>query len=382
MSEQAPQPHVKPELDWTRFYRLLFFFIALLPITILLFSVYRILLVPFFLSIFFSYLLSPYVDFLARYKIPRTVVVTLIILVTFSTIAFTLVQIIPYIYDEVLNMMKLAPQVVIFFRERLLPVVKGYLLSFSFINEHMLDNVVLELQRMVQLSDRVQDALTTIWSTAPKVMGTLVNLIMTPLFTFFFVKDEKKILRFLKGLTPVDLRQPLGLLLSKISRTLHSVIKGQVTVAFILAILYTIGLSISGIHGGIAIGLVAGLCRLVPYLDVVVGGSLSLIVILANWQGFGQLLFVLSVFIVVQSLDGMVITPRVIGERLGIHPFVVIITVISFADFLGFWGVLLAVPIMAILKVVLTVAKPYYEASNAYGLKYLKKSKNPPKHDA
>jgi predicted PurR-regulated permease PerM len=191
---------------------------------------------------------------------------------------------------------------------------------------------------------------------------------MTPLFTFFFVKDQKRIVSFLIELTPVDLRYPVAALLKRISRTLHSVINGQILVAAILAVFYVIGFSLAGVHAGFAIGLVAGLCRLIPYLDIVVGGALCLIVMLANWQGFGQLFFVIGVFGVVQTLDGMLITPRIIGERLGVHPLVVIITVIGFADFWGFWGVLLAIPTIAVLKVVFLVLRPYYENSRAYGV--------------
>lgn len=366
---QEDLEHSSPKLlSWPRFYRLLIFFAILIPIFYLMSNVYRAVLVPFFLSLFFSYFLSPFVDRFDRFRIPRVWVVAFILLLTFALVGIGLFEVVPYLYAELLNLVKLAPQVYEFGIEKVFPVVKEYLLGLGFVDEHLISNLISNAQAMVHWSDRVQDALTSIWRTAPQVVGTLVNLVMTPLFTFFFVKDHKRIVRFLTELTPVDLRHPVAELLQRMSRTLHSVIKGQIMVAAILAVLYVIGFSVAGIHAGFAIGLVAGICRLIPYLDVVVGGALCLIVMLANWQGVGQLFFVVGVFGVVQTLDGMLITPRIIGERLGVHPLLVIITVIGFADFWGFWGVLLAVPTIAVAKVLFIVLRPYYENSGAYGI--------------
>lgn len=355
-------------LSWPRFYRLLVFFAVLLPLSYLLLTLYRSLVVPFFLSLFFSYFLSPFVDLFDRFKIPRVLVVSLILILTFGIVGFAMVEVFPYLYVEILNLVKLAPKVLEFMTERLYPVVQNYLVGLGFFDENTIASLMGQAQTMVQWSDRIQDALNSIWRSAPQVVGTLLNIVMTPLLTFFFVKDKKRIVSFLTELTPIDLRHPLSLFIKKMSATLHSVIKGQIIVAAILGLLYVIGFSAAGLRAGVAIGLVSGLCRLIPYLDVVVGGFLSLIVIIANWQGYGQLLFVIGVFGVVQTLDGVLITPRIIGERLGVHPLLVIVTVISFADFWGFWGVLLAVPSIAVLKVVFIVLLPYYENSRAYGI--------------
>lgn len=365
MSEEISKEKL---LKWPQFYRLIVFFAILIPISYLLMEVYKALIVPFFLGLFFSYFLCPIVDRIDEYKVPRVLSVTLIILLAFTVMGIAIVEVIPYIYAELLNLIKLAPNVIAFVSERAFPVMKEYLLGLGFFDEKTLQYILGQANTMLQWSDRVLDALTTIWKSAPQVVGTLLNIVMTPLFTFFFVKDKKKIVAFLTDLTPVDLRYPVASLLKRISRTLHSVIKGQILVAFILAILYVIGFSLAGVHAAVSIGLIAGICRLIPYLDVIVGALLCMTVMLANWQGFGQLFFVAGVIGAVQALDGMLITPRVIGERLGVHPLLVIITVIGFADFWGFWGVLLAVPTIAVVKVLLLVLRPYYENSSAYGI--------------
>ncbi len=370
MSENAsPVSESKQTLlSWSRFYRLLIFFAILLPLCYFFMEFFRALVVPFFLSLFFAYILSPLVNFFDRYLIPRVLIVTCIILFTFGVVGFALFQVLPHLYVEVLNLIKLAPKVFDFVNDRLFPVIKEWLIGLGFFDEQTIGYLVDQAQAMVQWTDRIQDALTSIWRSAPHVVGTLINLVMTPLFTFFFVKDQKKIIRFFTELIPVDLREPVSSIFCRIGNTLHSVIKGQILVAAILAILYAIGFSFVGVNAGFSIGLLAGLCRLIPYLDVVVGSLLCLIVILANWQGFGQIFMVAGVITLVQTLDGMLITPRIIGERLGIHPLLVITTVIGFADMWGFWGVLFAVPAIAVIKVIFILLRPYYENSRAFGL--------------
>ena len=156
------------------------------------------------------------------------------------------------------------------------------------------------------------------------------------------------------------------LFIGRVSDALRDAIKGQAIVAGILAVLYVAGLSMIGLQGAVAIGLLSGICRLIPYLDVIIGGSLSLIVVLSDFQGAGQLLAVAGVFLIVQSLDGMLITPRIIGEKVGLHPIIVIVSIIAFGESFGFWGVILAIPGIAVAKVVWYSAKPFYFASKAY----------------
>ena len=121
-----------------------------------------------------------------------------------------------------------------------------------------------------------------------------------------------------------------------------------------------------GFPFAISIAIVAGICRVVPYLDVVVGGLLSLIVILSNFENYGQVIGIVAVFGVVQAADGMFITPRIIGERVGIHPIVVILSVLALGDWFGFWGVLLAIPAVAVGKILAGALLPYYKRSHVY----------------
>ncbi len=155
-----------------------------------------------------------------------------------------------------------------------------------------------------------------------------------------------------------------------VDHTLRNVIKGQITVAGILTLMYVIGFGLVNILFGfpsaIAIAIVAGVCRIVPYLDIFVGLVLSGIVITSNFQNWGQVIGVVGVIAVVQLIDGMYITPRVVGERVGLHPLIVILSVLAFADWFGFWGVLLAIPTVAVAKIVFMSLMPLYRSSQVF----------------
>jgi predicted PurR-regulated permease PerM len=134
----------------------------------------------------------------------------------------------------------------------------------------------------------------------------------------------------------------------------------------ILGLIYTIGLPSVGLEAGAAIGVVAGVCRIIPYVDVIVGGLLSAIVIIYTGASAFTAFGTVAIFAGAQTLDAILITPRVIGDRVGLHPLIVMLSVLSFGYWLGFYGVLLAIPLLALGKVTVDMFLPYYLNSAAY----------------
>lgn len=338
---------------------------VILALIIVLMKIYASLLIPLGISFFLTYLLTPLVKKLQKYRIPRGASAFFLLLFTLGIITITFLHVLPYLYFETLNLIKKAPSVFDSFMNTWIPEIKERLIS-DLIDEETLNYYISEMRDMVHISDRIEQALTTIWQTAPMVLGTVINMLLIPLLTFFLIKDWEDVKQQLVRLVPVDLRSPLAKVENNLDLTLRAVIKGQVTVAIILSVLYIIGLNVAGIQAATAIGLVAGVCRLIPYLDVIVGLPLSIIAILSNFHSFGQIVFVFSVFLFVQTLDGMLITPRMIGEKVGLHPAIVIVSVIAFSNIMGFWGVLLAIPIVAALKTLWLLAEPVYLKSTLY----------------
>ena len=353
-------------INWSQVKRFALFCLAVIVSTLFFANLYRALLVPICISFFLTYLLLPVVHYLDRLRVPRIASVSLILLATLAVISFATVKVIPPLYFEIVSILKLAPKTYETFVREWLPPVRDMLLSWDLVTQEEWNNFIKESKNLTHLSDRVNQALSTIWHTAPQVLGTVINIVMVPLITFCLLKDYEEIKARFVSLIPRDLVRPFRVFSFRVSEALRAVIRGQAMVAGILAVLYILGLSIIGLQGAFAIGLIAGACRIINYLDVIVGGTLSLMVILSDFQGVGQLLAVAGVFLVVQSVDGMFITPRVIGDRVGLHPVLVIVSILSFGDLFGFWGVLLAIPVLAVAKVLWFSAKPFYLVSKPY----------------
>lgn len=357
----------KKELLQTDTKRLIVFWAVLFGVVFVIYQVYATLIVPFILALLFAFLLAPLVDFLDRYRIPRALIVLVTLSVAMLLISYLSIKIFPFLFKQLMQIVNAAPQVSVTINETWLPKLSDFLSKFGFEKDFVKGLIVSD--DLSRWSGRIQSALNALWYSVPQVVGTVVNIVMTPLLTFFFVKDEKKLISLMGSLVPRDLRKTVFSFVRDIAITLNSVIKGQITVAFILSIFYMIGLSFSGIQYAMSIGLIAGICRIIPYLDIVVGLLLSGIAILSNGQGFGEIFFVLAVFGVVQALDGVLITPKVIGTRLGVHPVVVILTILAFANLWGFWGVLIAIPLVAMIKTSILNIIPVYKSSKLYKIK-------------
>ena len=354
------------EIDWKTARRFVIFWGVLTAFAILCLIMYQTLLVPIGISLFLSFLLSPPVSALGRQQIPRPLVVSLLLALTLGLIAIAGIKVIPALYSEISRLIGLMPQAYDKFIKTWLPSLRSWALQLDLISAEEFDSLISGGKNLSYLPDRIDHALRTLWATAPRLIGLIIHLALIPMLTFFLLKDYETIKIRVRELIPRDLERPVMLFLGRVSGSLREVLKGQAMVAGILSVLYVAGLSATGLQGAVAIGLLAGICRLIPYLDVVVGGFLSLTVIMSDFQGAGLLLAVSGVFLVVQCLDGMIITPRIIGEKVGLHPVLVIVSIIAFGELFGFWGVLLAIPGIAVARVTWHSAKPFYLASAAY----------------
>jgi predicted PurR-regulated permease PerM len=349
-----------------RLQRLIRFGVVAGALAVLAGVVYVSLLVPILISVFLSYLLLPPLQRLERWRVPRTPAIAAIVLGSVGVLVVAFVQLSPVLYRQLLILIQLLPTALNTVASTWLPAAERYLTEHGLAapdEAHALLNVGNLTSRV---ASQLQGGLAGVWKTGSSVVGGILNIVLIPILTFFMLKDHERFSGVLRSLVPPDLLEPVQRLGHRIDLTLRSVLKGQAIVAAILTVLYVVGFTAVGLQSAIAIGVVAGICRIIPYFDVIVGGALSAIVLLSNFTGWGQALSVVLVFVVVQALDGAFITPSVIGERLGLHPVIVILSVLAFGNWLGFWGVLLAIPAAAIVKVLVGAALPYYRQSRAY----------------
>ena len=361
-----PAPRAEEKLPPRQMRRFLRFNAAAVALILFAGSVYFSLIVPILVAAFMTYLLLPLVEGLARHKVPRTLAVCAIVLGFVGVAIAVTVRVVPILYAQVLLLIQLIPTAIDTVMDSWLPHMESYVTDLGFMKAEEVHRLFSEFSVLERLESQIQAGVAQLWRTGTSLAGGMLYLVLIPTLTFFMLKDYKELSQGLKSLIPVDLVEPTGRMVHRINLTLRAVLKGQAIVAGILMVLYVIGLSIVGLTSSVAIGVVAGVCRIIPYFDVIVGGILSTVVLLSNFGGWGHVLSVVLVFLIVQAIDGAFITPAVVGDRVGLHPVVVILTVIAMADWLGFWGVLLAIPAAAIAKVLIESSIPYYRASRAF----------------
>lgn len=177
------------------------------------------------------------------------------------------------------------------------------------------------------------------------------------------MRDFNKIHKKIFDLVPVDIKPIFIEFIEEVDKKLRSVLRGQSIVILTLCILYPSALLIAGLPAAIAVGILTGLARLVPYMDIVVGSFLCFFVIVTNPESGSLILSVSLAFLAVQCLDGLFITPRIMGRFSGIHPSLVILSVLCFGDWFGFYGILLAVPLAAVGKVSFNMVLRTYKES-------------------
>lgn len=197
-------------------------------------------------------------------------------------------------------------------------------------------------------------------------LNTILNLLLLPIFTFYLLRDWDILVSKFKGMLPNAYRTMIQENLVEVDLRLNAFVRGQIKVCLYLAVLYTIGLLIVGIDLAIPIGILSGLLFIVPYLGTAFGIVSSLLLALIDFGFSWQAVGVLVVFVVVQLIEGYYLTPKIIGESVGLSPLVVMIALLVGASLMGIWGMFLAIPITAILSVIGTDWFKRYKESRFY----------------
>lgn len=199
---------------------------------------------------------------------------------------------------------------------------------------------------------KLQEWARTAASGGLSLVISVISLSLLPLFTFFLLRDWPHLVGYVDDLVPVPARAVVGRLVGEIDARLAGWVRGQLTVAFVLGCVYSLGLMFSGIDLAITVGLLGGALFLVPYVGPLITGSLALSLALLKFGFDWHVGAVAGTFILGQALEGTVLTPLLVGDRVGLHPMVVMVALIVGGNLLGILGIVLAVPATAALAVI------------------------------
>jgi predicted PurR-regulated permease PerM len=308
------------------------------------------IMTPFLASAGLAYLCDPLVDRLERRRLPRAVGTTLVLLGLLLLLVVFALILTPLLQSQVQMMMVQAPRLVDWGETTLLPWLQS---TFGLQLAGGQAGLIAWLKGHAGSLTRLTAYLPQVGSQGLALLGVIANLLLIPVVSFYLLRDWDRLLAGIADLVPARLRASIVGMASEIDTVLSEFVRGQLAVMAIMVLFYSVGLWLAGLHYALAVGVVAGTLVFVPYLGVIVGVLLGTLASLGQNGDLMSLLPVWIVFGLGQLLEGMVITPRVVGERVGLHPVAVIFALMAFGQLFGFFGVLLAIPASAALLVAL-----------------------------
>jgi predicted PurR-regulated permease PerM len=350
--------------DWHAIKRFFIFIAALMAVLYGVSIYYHKVMIPISVALFMAYIMNPLVNVLEQKKINRGIATLIILIGLFGILTWAAIRLFPFLYEQLIGLVQQIPSLVDSFAKNAAHVLREKLSDYGLKDTGAVDRALKSFNLVDQALSRFQMAAQGVFDVGAGLMGSLLNIVLVPVLAFYFVAEKARLIQGLRRVTPRDLRPYAGRLATITDETLTNVIRGHIKVALTLACLYSIGFSAIGLSAGVAIGIAAGICRVIPYLDVLVGLTLGVTYIFTQAIPTTSIFWLVGVIGTVQILDGVIITPRLIGSKVGLHPMVVILTVIASSSQFGFWGVLLAIPGAALVKALYTVMLPVYRDSS------------------
>lgn len=324
------------------------------------------ILTPFVLAAMLAWLGDPLVDRLQRAGRSRNVSVALVFTAMALVVLLGLVLLVPAIENQVATLIASLPTYRAWFIGTALPWVEA---RTGFDITSWLDfNHLIELVRSNW--ERAGGFATTLLGYMSRsgfaLLAWVANIVLLPVITFFFLRDWDLLVARIAALVPRDHLVTVSRLARESSDVLGGFLRGQFMVMLILGVMYGIGLWAVGLDLGILIGIIAGLLTFVPYLGPASGIILGCIAALVQFGTWQHVAGVLAVFGIGQVIESYWLTPKLVGDRIGLHPVAVIFAVLAGGQLFGFLGMLLALPVAAVANVLLRYAQERYTHSRLY----------------
>lgn len=338
------------------------FWIALISVAALLIYLLAPVLTPFLVGAILAYIADPLADLLELKGLSRNRAV----LIVFSVLTFVglgiLIILIPLIQQQLVLFVTKLPQYINWLQKEGIPSLEQ-VLPFT------LDlNLILEqLKQQVEGSGKaVFSIISAISQSGFTLLGWLANMVLIPVVSFYLLRDWDPFMAHIHRLIPRKHQGVVGELARESDEVLANFFRGQLMVMSALALIYSIGLWFIGLEFSLLIGLTAGIVSFVPYLGLIVGMVIASIAAVMQFHELTPLLYIAIIFGGAQLIEGVLLTPLLLGDKIGLHPVVVLFAVLAGGELFGFFGILLALPVAAVVMVLLRHSHQQYLNSEIY----------------
>jgi len=338
------------------------FWMALVIVAALLIYLLSPVLTPFLVGAILAYIADPLADLLELKGLSRNRAV----LIVFSTLTLMglslLVVLVPLIQQQLALFIAKLPSYINWLQQEGIPALEQKLpFGFDF-------NLILEQlrQQIDGGGNAVFSIISVISQSGITLLGWFANLVLIPVVSFYLLRDWDPFMAHIHRLIPRKYAGVVGELARESDDVLANFFRGQLMVMSALALLYSVGLWFIGLEFSLLIGLIAGVVSFVPYLGLIVGMVIAAIAAVMQFHELTPLLYIALIFGGAQLIEGLLLTPLLLGDKIGLHPVVVIFAVLAGGELFGFFGVLLALPVAAVVMVLLRHSYQQYLKSEIY----------------
>ncbi|HWP94107.1 MAG TPA: AI-2E family transporter [Gammaproteobacteria bacterium] len=322
---------------------------------------------PFVIGAVIAYMTDPLVGRLEQHGLGRSGAAITVFIGTFGVLLIMLLIVVPLVVSETAVLLARVPEFFAWLQARLVPWIEttfGVELATGSLDRNELTELL--ATHFTSLAGMAAGTLSSLTSSGAALAGWIANLLLVPLLTFYFMRDWRGFVARVREILPRDVEPVVVRLAAECDTVLGAFLRGQMLVMACLGAFYSLGLWAVGLENALAIGVLAGLVSFVPYLGVIIGVVLAGLTALLQGPSLALFAGIAAVFTAGQLLEGFVLTPWLVGDRIGLHPVLVIFAIMAGAELFGFMGVLLALPVAAAGVVLVRYAYGAYRASDVY----------------
>lgn len=322
-------------------------------------------LTPFLIAAFLAYLGDPLVKLLVRYKFSRTWAATLVFVIILLSVITLFFFLIPMLTRQITVFINRLPEIVLWIQQHVIPWLnEQFNLPVSFDVQDLKNIIAQHWQTAGGVAKKIWDVFS---QSGIAILAWFAKLLLVPVVMFYLLRDWDRVIAGIRHLIPRRIEAQVVEIAAECDSVLGAFLRGQLLVMLGLAIFYAIGLSLVGLDLALLLGSVIGILAMIPYLGAVVGIAAASIAAFVQFHDSIHLVYVAIVFVIGHFIENFILTPLLVGDRIGIHPVAVIFAILAGGHLFGFMGVLLALPVAAVIMVLLRHLNEFYVNTGLYG---------------
>ncbi|ABV85055.1 Permease PerM-like protein [Rickettsia massiliae MTU5] len=320
---------------------------------------------PFFIAFILSYLLQPAIGFIAsKFKISNKFASSIIYLIFLSIFFLSLTILVPIIYGQIFTFINNIPKYNNYLQAEILPPIMAKIYS---IEPDIADKIKNSLSNFINSIFTILGSIANnFWRYTIITINIFVLFLLIPIILFYFLRDWAKIIANMQSLLPIKTRPKILKILSAINNLLSAYIRGQLNICLLLSTYYSIAFTVIGIDLALLLGILTGFLVIIPFLGTFISFLLTLIIGYLTFGVTTKLLYIMIIYLVGNICESYIFTPKIIGDKIGLHPLWIIFSIFACGSLFGIIGIFFAIPIAGITKILLLNLIKFYKSSKFY----------------